>query len=107
MTTVGRNLSFCSAVLTLVLWSLLILSKDRDRLLLLVTGGLGIQFTAEAIGQSLRYLAANDAPRSLVPVGNLLLVSGHLVCLYVWFHAFQRLVPPKSTGSSIALPSPN
>lgn len=97
MTTVGRNLSFCSAVLNLVLWSLLIVSRDKDRQLLLVVGGLGIQFTAEAIGQSLRFLAVAGTSRFLVQVGNILMAGGHIVCLSIWFQAFQRGVPEKSS----------
>ncbi len=85
MTALARDLSFFSAVLNLILWSLLIRFHARDRQLLLVTGGLGVQFTAEAIGQSLRHLS----PLTL-SLGNIVLVSGSLLCLYVWWQAFRR-----------------
>jgi hypothetical protein len=88
MTNVGRDLSFYAAILNLVLWSLLIRSHARDRQLLAVTGGLGIQFTAEAIGHSLRHLS-----RSTVALGNITLVTGHLVCLYFWWQAFRQKAP--------------
>src|SRR5437588_542548 len=54
VTQVARDLSFASVVLTLVLWLILISSRKKDHQLLMVTGGLGLQFTGEAIGQSLR-----------------------------------------------------
>jgi hypothetical protein len=51
-----RDLNFSSAILDLALWGLLISSREKDHLLLLVSGGLGIRFTGEAIGDSLRHL---------------------------------------------------
>src|SRR6185369_5358817 len=57
MTQVTRDLSVASAVLTLLLWLMLISSNKKDHLLLMVTGGLGLQFTGEAIAQSLRQIS--------------------------------------------------
>lgn len=85
MTNVGRDLSFLSAVLNLLLWSLLIRSRHRDRQLLMVTGGLGVQFTGEAIGHSLRHLS-----RSTVTAGDIILVTSHVLCLYFWWEALRR-----------------
>jgi hypothetical protein len=87
MTKVARDLSFGSVALTLVLWSLLISSPKKDRQLLMVTGGLGLQFTGEAIGQSLRQLSNHH--HSTLLVGNLLLSMSHLLRLYVWAEAFR------------------
>src|SRR4051812_17033409 len=54
MTQVARDLSFAAVVLTLLLWLILISSRKKEYQLLMVIGGLGLQFTGEAIGQSLR-----------------------------------------------------
>ena len=52
MTPWTRDLNFCSAILDLALWALLIAAREKDHRLLLLSGGLGIQFTGEAIGES-------------------------------------------------------
>jgi len=89
-TVVTRDLSFGSAVLTLLLWLMLISARTKDRQLLMVTVGLGLEFTGEAIGQSLRQLAAFQHDRSIMLVGNLFLSLSHLMRLYVWSQAFRR-----------------
>jgi len=88
MTEVARDLSFGSVALTLLLWSLLISWRRKDHQLLMVTGGLGLQFTAEAIGQSLRQLSQGDHTIQLI--GNLLMSVAHVLRLYVWREAFRR-----------------
>jgi hypothetical protein len=88
-TQVGRDLSFGSVVLTLLLWVTLISSRRKDTQLLMVTGGLGLQFTGEAIGQSIRQLSVPHH-HILLLVGNLVLTASHLMRLYVWSEAFRR-----------------
>lgn len=90
MTVITRDLSFGSAVLTLLLWVMLISGRVRDRELLMVTVGLGLEFTGEAIGQSLRQLAAFHHDRSIMLTGNLFLSLSHLMRLYVWMQAFRQ-----------------
>lgn len=90
MTDVSRDLSFASVILDLVLWSILIASSRRDLRLLLLSGALGIQFTGAAIGQSLRQLAINSHSETLVFIGNLCVVGGHSICLYVWWQTFRQ-----------------
>ncbi len=84
MTKVVRNLSFCSAVSTLILWFVLIASEKRDTRLLVITGGLGLQMTGEAIGQSLRQISKNTEM-----IGFLTMLFAHFLCLYVWWRAFS------------------
>jgi hypothetical protein len=92
-TQVGRDLSFGSVGLTLLLWVTLlssqISSQRRDTQLLMVTGGLGLQFTGEAIGQSMRQLSVPHH-HILLLFGNLVLAASHLMRLYVWSEAFRR-----------------
>jgi len=89
MTKVTRDLSFGSVVLTLLLWMMLISSPKRNRALLMLTVGLGLQFTGEAIGQSLRQIAHSQRSTGTVFAGNLLLSISHLMRLYVWWEAFR------------------
>jgi hypothetical protein len=87
-TQVGRDLSFGSVVLTLLLWVTLISSHRKDAQLLMVTGGLGLQFTGEAIGQSMRQMSVPHH-HILLLAGNLVLTASHLMRLYVWSEAFR------------------
>jgi len=88
-TQVGRDLSFGSVALTLLLWVTLISARRKDTQLLMVTGGLGLQFTGEAIGQSMRQLSVPHH-HILLLAGNLVLTASHLMRLYVWSEAFRR-----------------
>jgi hypothetical protein len=94
MTKVTRDLMFGSVGLTLLLWSTLIASKKKDDQLLMITGGLGLQFTLEAIGQSMRQLSQHRP--YLLLAGNILLSVAHLMRLYVWREAFRG--PRKGNG---------
>lgn len=88
MTKAARDLSFGSVVLVLLLWSILISSRSREAQLLMLAGGLGLQFTGEAIGQSLRQISQHNI--AALYAGNLLLVLSHLLRLYVWWEAFRK-----------------
>ena len=88
MTNLSRNLGFLAVILNLVLWAVLIQYRRGDRILLMVTGGMGIQMAGKAVGHSLRQLSP-----AAWPAGNLLLVLTHLLCLYIWWQAFRRSAP--------------
>ena len=91
MTEVGRDLSFCSAVLDLLLWFALVASRKRDRVLLMLSGALGLQFAGQAAGHSLRQLAAQwNHSQSLKWTGNICVILANLLCLYLWWRTFQR-----------------
>jgi F0F1-type ATP synthase assembly protein I len=85
MTKLARNLSFCSVILNLALWAVLIKARHTDRRLLLISGGLGVQMAGKAIGHSLRQVSA-----STVLAGNLVYVLSHLACMYIWWQAFRH-----------------
>ncbi len=90
-TKVGRDLSFVAVLINLALWTLLISRKSKDRELLMVTGALGIQFTGEAIGQSLRQVAAGmNRNNWILLAGNLMLVLPHILRLYIWWETFRK-----------------
>jgi hypothetical protein len=88
MTRAARDLSFGSVILVLLLWSILISSRIRESQILMLAGGLGLQFTGEAIGQSLRQISQHSL--TILWAGNLLLVFSHLLRLYVWWEAFRK-----------------
>jgi hypothetical protein len=89
MTRWTRDLNFCAAILDLGLWTLLISSRKKDYKLLLVTGALGIQFAAGAIGQSLR-----DVSPVMVAAASDFTVLASLSREYLWWRAFRRRPEP-------------
>jgi hypothetical protein len=86
-----RDLNFFgSAVLDLALWTLLLWSRSKDSLLLLVSGGLGIQFTGEAIGDSLRSMAVLHRSKTLSFTGSLITTIVDLLSVYIIWQAFRN-----------------
>jgi hypothetical protein len=84
MTLWLRDLNFSAAILDLGLWAMLLASRHKETRLLLLSGALGIQFTGEAIGQSLRHLF----PWVLSP-GDVVTLLANLVCLWIWWQALR------------------
>lgn len=89
----SRDLNFCSAVLDLGLWTLLISSRQKDSRLLLISGGLGIRFTGEAIGSSLRQLAIRHRSVPLSLGGGIMGTFVDLLCLFIWWRALRDKAP--------------
>ena len=89
MTPWTRDLNLCSSVLDLALWALLIAARGMDRQLLLLSGGLGIQFTGEAIGTSIRQLALSTRSHAMSLTGGVLMLLANLVFLYIWWQALR------------------
>jgi hypothetical protein len=104
MTRWTRDLNFCAAILDLGLWALLIGSKKKDYQLLLVTGGLGIQFAGGAIGQALR-----DMSPAIVTAASDFTVIASLARVYIWWRAFRgkpQPLPPVNGSPTPASGSP-
>ena len=96
MTEVSRNLAFFAAIMNLVLWFALLRRRGGvDSSLLMISGGLGIETTGEAIAQSLRQFS--NAQTVWIP--NLFLIATHLLCLYVWWRALRRQASPVSMAA--------
>ena len=91
MTQVTRNLSFCSAIVNLTVWFALVSSQVKDTRRLMIAGGLGLQMTGEAIGQSIRQLRISEP---VFWAANILIVLAHFVCLYIWWQAFSVKFSP-------------
>lgn len=86
MTAVVRNLSFFTGVLNLIVWFSYARIKDRDMTRLMITAGLGLQMTGEAIGQAIRLM---DLSRRSDLIGALFVVLSHMLCLFIWWRAFE------------------
>jgi hypothetical protein len=92
MTPWTRDLNFGASLLDLGLWAVLLSSREKDYRLLMVAGGLGIQFTGGAIGQAVRDMT------NLSLLATDLTYLTNLACLYIWWQAFrhpQRSTPPR------------
>jgi uncharacterized membrane protein len=98
MTLWSRDLNFASAILDLALWAMLLSSRTKDTGLLLLSGGLGIEFTGEAIGQSVRQWL----PWALSP-GDVIIGAANLACLWIWWQAL-RTAPSLDPASVKARP---
>lgn len=102
MTPWTRDLNFCSVFLDLALWGLLISAREKDHCLLMLSGGLGVRFTGEAIGESIRQLAIVRRSHAISYTGSLLITLVDLVCLFVWWQALRVRVPVKLAAKSPA-----
>jgi hypothetical protein len=101
MTQVTRNLSFCSAIVNLILWFVMISTPQRDARRLMITGGLGLQMTGEAIGQSIRYLNLQISEVAFT-TASILIVLAHFLCLYIWWQAFSlKYTEPASPATPL------
>ncbi len=97
MTPWTADLSVCATVLDLGLWMILIASRGADRRLLLICGALGMQFTAEAMGEAIVNLSKPHLD-AVALGGAVVAVAGNLICLYVWWQTFRPVraaVPTK------------
>lgn len=99
MTPWLRDLNFCSAVLDLALWTLLLGSRNRDRQILLLSGALGIQFSGVAIGESIQQLAIQSRSRPISLTGSLIVMLANLLRLYLWWRALKAV--PETTPAKI------
>lgn len=85
----SQVLNFGAAILNLVLWGALIATRNRDRLLMLVSAGLGINVAGAAIAWGVRQLAlhtsfVNDVRNAADMFAQLTYLAG----LAIWCYAF-------------------
>ena len=90
MTPWTRDLNFCSAILDLGLWALLIASRTRDHQVLLLSGALGIKFAGESIGESVRQLAIRSRSHPVSLVGSIIVMLANIFFLYVWWQSLRQ-----------------
>ena len=92
MTLISRDVALVSAVMNMILWSLLLSSRKRDPTILLISAGLGLQCTIDAMGHAMRFF-----PNEVKDVGNLVISAGSILTSYVWYRIFQ---PPPLRSSA-------
>jgi hypothetical protein len=97
MTSWIRDLAFGAAVLDFGLWLTLLATRRTEGQVLLLSGGLGIQFTGDALGQSLRSLF----PWELSP-GDVIALLAYLTASWVWWRALRAPPPLPQTASRAA-----
>ncbi len=95
MTPWTRDLNFGAAILDLALWGMLLAAREKDRRVLMLSGGLGLQFTGGAIGESIRSLSTRNQSHALSFGGGVVAMLANLLCLYVWW---QTLRAPLRNG---------
>jgi hypothetical protein len=86
MTDIVRNLAFFASILNLILWFAMIRARKTQPELLLISGGLGLETTGEAIAQSVRPFVT----RATIWIPNMFITLLHLACLLIWWRALQR-----------------
>jgi hypothetical protein len=89
MTPWASELHFCAAIFDLALWAMLVASRRRDPILLMLAGALGIQFTGGAIGEAVRNLAQGNQSLALSLVGGMVIIARNLTFLYIWRQALR------------------
>jgi hypothetical protein len=95
MTLWTRDLNFSSALLDLALWMILLANRKYDNDLLMLSGGLGIQFTGEAIGQTLR-----NQFHSITRAADVINIAANLACPFIWWHVFRAFPQRKASVSA-------
>jgi hypothetical protein len=85
-----RDLNFASAIIDIVLWTLLLATRDKDRQLLLLSGGLGVEFAGNSIGESLRQMAIRSRSRTLSLTGAVMMLAAGAFRYYTWWQALRR-----------------
>jgi hypothetical protein len=96
-----RDLSFCSAILDMALWAMLIAAREKDHRLLLLSGGLGIQFTGEAIGESIVHLALRTRSHAMSLTGAVIILLADLMFLYIWWQALRAAPVRRQPGVTL------
>jgi hypothetical protein len=95
-----RDLNFCAAILDLILWALLLALRTKDHRLLLLTGGMGIMFTGEAIGHAVRNLAIRNRSHNIVMLAHVLTLLADLIFMYVWWQTFRKEAAHSKDGGT-------
>jgi len=91
---VGEMLNFGGAIMNLVLWGALIVSRQRDRELMRVSAGLGVMVAGMALSYGLRRLVHSSAA-TILP--NLFLQLTQLGAWGIWIWTFWPAAKPQTS----------
>ncbi len=84
----------------IVLWTSLLVARDKDRQLLMLSGGLGVQFAGASIGESLRQMAMRSRSHPLALAGGMIIVAANLFRFYTWWQALRRRQPEQKVPAT-------
>jgi hypothetical protein len=85
-----RDLNFFAAILDLILWALLLTAREKDRRLLMLTGGMGIMFAGEAIANAIRSVAIRWRSIPTYRSAVIFALLADAMYLYIWWQAFRQ-----------------
>lgn len=100
MTPWTRDLNFAATILDLVLWSLLLGSRNKDQRLLMLVAGMGIMFAGEAIGDGFRTVAIHYRSPGLFRAIFFFVLAADLTFLYIWWQAFRGEAAARRASAS-------
>jgi hypothetical protein len=82
--------------------------REKDNRVLMLSAGMGLQFTGEAMGGSLRQLSQRDHSLALARSGAVLMMISNLLLLFIWWRAFRTVSNARvSKGRAMAAVSLN
>jgi len=96
-----RDLNFVCALMDIALWISLLVARDKDRQLLMLSGGLGVQFAGASIGESLREMAIHSRSHPLALAGGVIMVAASVFRYYAWWHALRRRRPEEEASTKL------
>jgi hypothetical protein len=101
-----RDLSFACALMDIMLWTSLLVARDKDRQLLMLSGGLGVQFAGASIGESLRQMAMRSMSHPLALAGSVIIVASNLFRYYTWWQALRHRQPQLKAPANLPAHAP-
>jgi hypothetical protein len=90
-----RDLNFCAAILDIILWALLLARREKDRRLLLLVAGLGIDFAGNAVAEAVRSMAIYSRSHPIWVSAAILTLVANCGSLFVWWQAFRVEAAPQ------------
>jgi len=96
-----RDLSFTCVWMDFALFASLLAARDKDRQLLMLSGGLGVEFAGASIGESLREIAKRSMSHSLSQAGGMIMVAASLFRYYTWWQALRRRQPEQKAPAKL------
>ncbi len=90
MTPWTRDINFAAAMVDMILWGLLLSSRKRSQVLLLLVGGVGMTFAGDAISDAIRSIAIHNRSEPIWYSASVVSMLADGGWLYVWWQAFRR-----------------
>ncbi len=88
-TPLMRDVTFCAAVMDLVLWAALLVAREKDHTLLLLAAGFGINFAGDAVSDAVRSIAIHFWSYPIWASADLLATAANVGWLFIWWQALR------------------